>query len=154
MIVPGTSVYDIQRSAGFIDISEAHVELPVSEPVGGGDGPDCSSPRKGTSGKDRIEGTEGPDAIAGGSGRDRLKGRAGDDCLAGQRGGDRLGGGDGRDLLKGGKGTDRMSGGASGDELRARGGGRARVLCGPGHDSAKVDRADRVRGCERVRRKG
>jgi ABC-2 type transport system ATP-binding protein len=154
-IVAGTTVYDIQRSAGFIDVAEAHVTLPVSEPVGGGgDGPDCTSPEKGTNGKDRIRGTEGPDAIAGGAGRDRLKGRAGDDCLAGQTGGDRLGGGRGEDLLKGGKGSDRISGGASDDILRARGGGRDRVRCGAGRDLAKVDRADRVRGCERVRRKG
>jgi ABC-2 type transport system ATP-binding protein len=153
-IVAGTTVYDLQRSAGFIDVAEARVELPVSEPVGGrGDGPDCSSPQKGTNGKDKIRGTEGPDAIAGGRGRDRLKGRGGDDCLAGQTGGDRLGGGAGEDLLKGGKGSDRMSGGKSADELRARGGGRDRVRCGPGRDLAKVDRSDRVRGCERVRRK-
>jgi ABC-2 type transport system ATP-binding protein len=154
-IVAGTTVYDHQRSAGFIDIAEARVELPVSEPIGGrGDGPDCSSPQKGTNGKDKIRGTEGPDAIAGGRGRDRLKGRAGDDCLAGQTGSDRLGGGTGGDLVKGGKGSDRMAGGKSADELRARGGGHDRLRCGPGRDLAKVDRADRVRGCERVRREG
>ena len=56
-IVPGTSVYDLQRSAGVVDISSAHVTLPVSEPVPViGAGADCSSPQKGTPGADHIRG--------------------------------------------------------------------------------------------------
>jgi ABC-2 type transport system ATP-binding protein len=49
-IAPGTSVYDEQRSTGYLDVSQAHVELPVSEPVGGGSGADCSNPQKGARG--------------------------------------------------------------------------------------------------------
>jgi ABC-2 type transport system ATP-binding protein len=151
-IVPGTSVYDIQRSAGFIDVSRAEVKLPVSEPVvAGGRGPDCSSPRNGTGGADRIKGTPGPDAIAGGGGRDRLKGKNGNDCLIGQGGGDRLGGGKGSDLLRAGKGADRVSGGKGGDHVRAIGGGHDVVRCGPGRDKVRVDRRDRTRGCEVVK---
>jgi ABC-2 type transport system ATP-binding protein len=152
-IVGGTSVYDIQRSTGFIDVSRAEVTLPVSEPVvaGGGRGPDCSSPRKGTGGADRIKGTPGPDAIAGGGGRDRLKGKDGNDCLIGQGGGDRLGGGTGGDLLRGGKGVDRVSGGKGRDLVRTVGGGHDVVRCGPGRDKARVDRGDRTRGCEVVK---
>ena len=152
-IAPGTSVYDVQRSTGYLDVSSAHVELPVSEPVGGGGGPDCSNPQTGTKGPDHIRGGPGPDAIAGGSGRDRLKGRGGGDCLTGQGGGDRLGGGSGSDLLKAGRGADRASGGRGRDEVRAVGGGHDVVICGPGHDRATVDRHDRVRGCERVKRR-
>jgi len=152
-IIPGTSVYDIQRSNGFIDVSSAHVELPVSEPVGLGAGPNCSDPQKGTPGADKIKGSDGPDAISGGSGRDRLKGRGGNDCLAGQSGGDGLGGGAGDDLMRAGRGADRVSGGAGRDDIRAAGGGNDVVRCGPGRDRAKVDRGDRVRGCERVKRR-
>lgn len=152
-IAPGTTVYDVQRSNGFIDVSNAHVELPVSEPVGLDDPPDCSDPQKGGAGPDRFNGSDGPDAISGGGGRDRLKGRGGNDCLAGQSGGDRLGGGGGEDLILAGRGADRVSGGAGDDRIRAAGGGGDRVRCGPGLDVAKVDRRDRVRGCERVKRR-
>jgi ABC-2 type transport system ATP-binding protein len=153
-IIPSTNVYDVQRATGFIDVSSAHVELPVSEPVStGGGGADCTSPQKGTKGPDEIKGTSADDAIAGGPGRDRIKGRGGDDCLAGQAGGDRLRGGWGRDLVRAGRGRDRLRGGLGRDELRAVGGGRDVVRCGPGRDRAKVGRGDRVRGCERVKRR-
>jgi ABC-2 type transport system ATP-binding protein len=152
-IVAGTSVYDVQRSTGFIDVASAHVELPVSEPVSASGGADCSSPQKGTKGPDEIKGTPGDDAIAGGSGRDRIKGRGGDDCLVGQGGGDRLAGGGGKDLLRAGRGRDRVRGGSGRDQLRAVGGGPDVVRCGPGRDKAKVGHRDRVRGCERVKRR-
>ena len=153
-IVPGTSVYDLQRSAGVVDISSAHVTLPVSEPVPViGAGADCSSPQKGTSGADQIRGGPADDAIAGGPGRDRIKGLGGDDCLAGQGGGDRLGGGAGDDLLKAGRGADHVSGGSGRDVIRAVGGGADVVNCGAARDRARVDGRDRVRGCERVRRR-
>ena len=152
-IVPGTSVYDIQRSAGFIDVSNARVELTVAAPVGLDDPADCSSPQRGGPGPDRFHGSDGPDAINGGGGRDRIKGRKGNDCLAGQSGGDRLGAGAGEDLVLAGRGADRVSGGAGADRIRAAGGGNDRVRCGPGRDVAKVDRRDRVRGCERIKRR-
>ena len=152
-IAPGTSVYDIQRSAGFVDVARAHVTLPVTEPVGLDDPPDCSDPQRGGPGPDRFKGSDGPDAINGGAGRDRVKARGGNDCLAGQAGGDRLGGGAGIDLLLAGRGRDRVSGGSGDDTIRAAGGGGDTVRCGPGRDTAKVDRRDRVRGCERVKRR-
>jgi ABC-2 type transport system ATP-binding protein len=151
-IVPGTSVYDFQRSAGFIDVSNAHVTLPVAEPVGLDAPPDCSNPQRGGPGPDKFKGSDGPDAINGGGGRDRVKGGRGNDCIAGQGGSDRLGGGGGEDLLLAGRGRDRVSGGADRDKIRAAGGGGDVVRCGPGRDTAKVDRRDRVRGCERVKR--
>jgi RHS repeat-associated protein len=43
--------------------------------------------------------------------------------------------------------------GAGGDDaVQARDGARDRVACGPGRDRARVDRLDRVKGCERVDR--
>ena len=87
-------------------------------------GPSAGASRKGTQGRDRLAGTPGADRIVGLGDDDRLIGRAG---------------------------NDRIAGGAGNDRIRP-GGGRDVVRCGPGRDRATVDRRDRVRGCERVRR--
>ena len=99
--------------------------------------------RKGTPGRDRLAGTPGPDNIVGLGDDDRLLGRAGNDRIVGGAGNDRIRPGGGRDSVRAGTGRDRVD---------SRGGGRDVVRCGPGKDRAKVDRRDRVRGCERVRR--
>ncbi|HYU62106.1 MAG TPA: CocE/NonD family hydrolase [Solirubrobacterales bacterium] len=104
--------------------------------------PSCDTPFDGTDAGDSLTGTAFGDRIVGGAGDDDLEGLSGDDCLSGEDGDDRLDGGDGRDSLDGGPGADRLA---------ARDGERDRVRCGPGRgDRAKVDRRDRVRGCERV----
>ncbi len=118
---------------------------------------------------------------AGSSGDDRLRGGRGDDCLYGDRGKDRLDGGSGRDRVFGNSGNDRVSGGtrqrprgrqqrqrprqpgagattwspaASGnDVISVRDGRRDRVNCGRGPRPGAADRRDRLRGCERVRRR-
>jgi hypothetical protein len=47
-----------------------------------------------------------------------------------------------------------VSAGAGDDAVNTRGGGRDRVRCGPGRDTALVDRRDRVaRDCERLLRR-
>ena len=100
-------------------------------------GPDptrCSNVISGTGGADRLRGTEGGDRIRGKDGRDRLRGGGGDDCLIG---------GGGRDSHFGQRGD---------DTIRARGRARDFISCGPGDDRAFVDRRDRVKGCETVRR--
>jgi Ca2+-binding RTX toxin-like protein len=75
---------------------------------------------------------------------DRLQGTAAAETIKGGRGNDRLSGGGGKDLLVGGPGR---------DLVKARDGLRDRVDCGPGRDRALVDTFDRVRRCERVKRK-
>lgn len=80
-----------------------------------------------------LNGTRRADRLVGTTRRDVLDGRRGDDVLVGRPGDDRLLGGRGRDRLRGGPGADRLD-------------------CGPGRDVAIVDRRDRVRRCERVRR--
>jgi hypothetical protein len=60
-----------------------------------------------------------------------------------------LHGGPGRDRLKGGRGDDWLDGGPGDDRIVA-GSGHDVVRCGPGRDVARVDRRDRVRGCEKV----
>ena len=77
--------------------------------------------------------------------RDRLVGTAAGELIRGFRGRDRIVGGGGIDCLQGKKGRDRLNAGDSGPDL---------VRCGRGRDWALVDPSDRVRGCERVKRKG
>lgn len=104
----------------------------------------------GTSGGDRLNGGESPDAIYGMAGNDRIDGNGGKDFLSGQSGNDRLSGGagndrldggSGRDLLSGGPGNDRLSGGAGNDRLNG-GAGNDRLIGGPGADimSGKIGR--------------
>jgi hypothetical protein len=103
----------------------------------------CSQSVRGTRRDDVLSGGPGPQSIRGHGGDDRLRGAAGDDCVIGNLGDDRLDGGADRDVLRGGKG---------GDVLRSLDGVRDRISCGRGRDRARVDRIDRLEGCEKVRR--
>ncbi len=114
-----------------------------SSPGAAGGG--CSNRIDGTRGRDRLRGTGGSDRLRGRRGNDRLRGGGGDDCLRGGPGADRLSGGRGADLIRAGSG---------GDKVKAADGERDSVRCGNGSDAALVDPEDRVRGCERVRRRG
>ena len=107
---------------------------------------------RGLGGNDRLYGRGGNDTLYGGTGNDRLDGGLGLDRLLGGTGNDTLLGGAGNDRLDGGTGLDRLLGGTGNDTLNARDGRREIVDCGPGRDTAIVDRRDAVRGCELVRR--
>jgi Ca2+-binding RTX toxin-like protein len=117
-------------------------------------GDDCAF---GGAGSDRMSGARGDDRLIGDDsakglgGNDRMFGNVGDDLLVGGSGKDRLSGGAGKDRLVGGPGRNRLRGGAGNDRLRAANGTFDRINCGRGRDFARVDRVDRVRGCERVR---
>ena len=122
----------------------------------------CTNLVRGTDRGQRLRGTAGADRILGRGGADRLLGLAGADCLSGGTGRDRLEGGRGddtlegglgADLLIGGTGRDLLAGGAGADVIRARDGVRDTVRCGPGRDTAVVDRRDVVTGCEVVARR-
>lgn len=98
-------------------------------------------------------GRDGNDKLIGGDGNDRLYGAGGNDNLRGNAGNDRLYGGNGNDTLDGGKGRNSYSGGAGNDVIKARNRKRETINCGRGkRDRATVDRKDRAKGCERVRR--
>jgi Ca2+-binding RTX toxin-like protein len=117
-----------------------------SDRLSGGRGDDRllgDDSRRGTAGNDRLAGDSGDDLLVGGSGRDRLLGNEGNDRLSGGRGNDRLKAGPGRNGLLGGSGDDR---------LNTMNGRLDRINCGPGRDSVRADRFDRLRRCERVRR--
>lgn len=128
------------------------VTLPLR--VGGpGGGRACAVQLDGTRKRDRIKGTDGGETINARGGRDRVTARGGNDCVRGRGGSDKLKGQSGDDKLSGGAGRDRLTGGAGRDTLKARGRGGDLVSCGKGRDKAIVDRRDRVRGCEKVRRR-
>jgi Ca2+-binding RTX toxin-like protein len=122
----------------------------------------CTNAFTGTASADVLAGGALGDLIVGLGGSDRLSGLAGNDCLSGGDGNDRLDGGDGKDRLDGGAGDDRLTGGTGADRLTAGAGNdrvaardktRDKVDCGPGRkDVATVDRADRVKNCEKVKR--
>jgi Ca2+-binding RTX toxin-like protein len=111
-------------------------------------GKDCL---QGNAGNDTLTGGAGSDALGGGAGRDGLNGGPAADRLAGGAGADRLAGGAGADRLAGGPGRNTLSGGPGNDVLNAANGRRELVRCGPGRDRVRADRADRLKGCERVR---
>ena len=103
----------------------------------------CANTKRGTNRSDALTGTPAGDRLLGLGGNDRLVGLTGDDCLSG---------GSGNDRLTGGRGRNRYAAGAGRDTVNARNRQRDIVDCGPGRDRATVDRVDRVRRCERVRR--
>lgn len=108
----------------------------------------------GGSGNDRLNGAKGKDKLKGGAGKDALAGGKGNDRLDGGKGNDRLDGGAGNDKLIGGKGKNRYRGGSGNDTINARNRKKETVNCGKGRkDRAVVDRKDKVKGCEKVRRK-
>jgi Ca2+-binding RTX toxin-like protein len=109
---------------------------------------------EGGAGADRLLGGVAADTLVGGTGNDRLNAGAGSDQLAGSRGTDVLAGGSGADRLAGDGGVDVHRGGSGNDFLSAADGNREIVNCGSGRDRARVDRNDRVSGCERVVRVG
>lgn len=108
----------------------------------------------GGKGNDRIKGLGGKDCLSGQAGNDRIWGGKGNDTVKGGPGNDRLSGGPGNDLLVGGPGRDHINGGPGNDRILARDHRRDVINCGPGrHDVAIVDPIDKVRGCEKVKRR-
>ncbi|HET8528784.1 MAG TPA: hypothetical protein VFL60_07730 [Gaiellaceae bacterium] len=107
----------------------------------------------GTSGADRIGGSEYFDLIRGLGGSDVVRGRGGNDRIEGNGGHDRIAAGAGDDVVFGGPGDDRLYGGP-GDDVLIGGAGRDVIDCGPGDDTVQgVSRLDVVaRNCEHVRR--
>jgi len=82
--------------------------------------------------------------VAGSGQRETLRGTARSDLLLGRGGGDRIKPRAGADCVFGGRGDDRIF---------ARRGGLDTIRCGRGrHDVAYVDRRDKTKACERVKR--
>ena len=98
-----------------------------------------------------VFGRGGNDTIRAGGGHDCLSGGAGNDVLRGEAGDDRLTGGRGADTLVGGPGVNVYDAGSGNDVVDAKNGRAELVRCGPGRDTARLDRTDRSSGCERKR---
>jgi RTX calcium-binding nonapeptide repeat (4 copies) len=123
----------------------------------GGRGADCidgGSARdviSGGEGSDRLRGGTGRDVLDGGLGRDTIHGGSGNDYLTGGNDSDRLWGERGRDAINAGFGADRVAGGPQRDIINiATAGPPARVDCGSGHDTVRMNNNERrrVRRCE------
>lgn len=114
---------------------------------------------------DVIDGGPGDDAVLGGAGNDQLLGGDGADTLDGDSENDSLDGGAGNDNLTGDDGDDSVTGGPGADSIRGDGptafgngndtiaaadGKADQVDCGFGADTATVDTADALAGCESV----
>ena len=97
--------------------------------------------QQGTSGNDRLVGTNRSDVFKGGDGNDILIGKGEGDRLLGDSGNDRLVGGGGNDVLTGGKGRDRLIGGGGDDSLE---GGRDKDIYvgGSGADTIQIRAKD------------
>jgi Ca2+-binding RTX toxin-like protein len=106
----------------------------------------------GAGGADCLDGGGGNDKLNGGTGNDRLNGRSGRDVLTGGVGNDRLIGGSGKDKLDGGTGRNTYTAGGGPDSVLAANGRKEKVDCGGGRDTARADRTDKLRGCEKVKR--
>jgi Tol biopolymer transport system component len=106
----------------------------------------------GLQGNDSIDGGPGNDKLTGSEGSDKLIGAAGRDTLIGATGKDKLDGGAGNDKLDGGPGPNTYSGGGGNDTINSANGKRETVNCGSGRDSARADKVDRLKGCEKVKR--
>jgi Ca2+-binding RTX toxin-like protein len=91
----------------------------------------------GFGGKDIVRGGDGPDEMSGGYGADTIYGNAGNDNLIDAPDKD-------RDFLYGGMGNDLV-------QVRDFPAVKDVIYCGPGTDTAYVDRLDVTRNCERVR---
>jgi hypothetical protein len=125
----------------------------VPSRLGGSPAGLCRRSIDGTRRADRLVGSAASERIRGFGGDDYLYGKGGRDCLFGGRGRDRLRGGSGADRLVGGPGRDVVSGGSGRDLITSRDNRRDIVRCGKGRDTVQADAHDRLRGCERVRRR-
>jgi hypothetical protein len=110
----------------------------------------CANIVTGRDRADVLTGSNAGDRLLGRGGADRLAGLRGADCLEGGAGNDRLNGGDGDDSLRGGPGRNSYTGGRGRDTIISRNGVAELVSCGPGNDTVRADRSDRLRGCEHV----
>jgi polar amino acid transport system substrate-binding protein len=101
-----------------------------------------------------VTGTNGRDVLRGTNRADVICARRGNDTIRARGGRDRVLGGPGNDTIYGGGGNDRLEGSTGNDSFFAAGEGVDTIFGGPGRDRAVVDRLDRVRGVERVTRRG
>jgi Ca2+-binding RTX toxin-like protein len=143
----GTAAADVLSGTGKADVIAGLGGNDTLKGLGGADGL-C-----GGAGKDTEIGGGGKDTLLGQGGPDTLKGGKANDTLKGGPAKDRLIGGGGKDKMVGGAGRNTYKGGGGADAVKARNKKKDTINCGPGRDTALVDKIDTVRKCERVRRR-
>ncbi|MEA2495317.1 MAG: hypothetical protein QOJ29_3228 [Thermoleophilaceae bacterium] len=148
-LCPSTAARHLVSSALRGD--DIFATLTASECLTGGDNDDRIT---GSAGPDTISGGGGNDILDGLRGADKISGDAGNDKINGGPGNDKLTGGPGKDQITGGSGIDKVSGGPGDDRIDVADGKRDSIDCGAGKDTVSADRGDRLKGCERVKRKG
>ena len=98
--------------------------------------------------------TGGWTEITGTDRADELIGTKGPDQLLADGGNDRVFAGSGNDEIRGGSGRDYIDAGRGNDIVDARDRKRDTIDCGAGRkDEAIVDKVDRVKNCEKIRRR-
>ena len=95
----------------------------------------------GTSGNDRLRGTNGNQLIFGLGGNDRVEGSNGNDCLVGGDGNDRIFGSNGNDVILGNEGNDYLDGSNGNDRIFA-GSGNDRIDASNGNDYVEGNDGD------------
>ena len=125
---------------------------PGADVLNGGDGVDVVSysgaaPLTVTLDGAADDGAAGEGDNVGGDVEDII-GADGDDKLLGNAAANTLDGGAGDDRITGGAGADMLVGGDGSDTIDARDGVADRVDCGPGEDTARLDRGDASAKCE------
>jgi hypothetical protein len=161
VMTTGTSVFVPPRFRGGGGPGGSNGDYGAGDPTGPLGSGGCAQALVGTNDRDTLVGSGAGDVVFGLGAADRLEGRNGHDCLIGgsgndvlrgEGGSDRLTGGRGDDVLVGGAGVNAYDAGPGRDNVDARNGQRELVRCGSGRDRARIDRRDRVSGCELVSR--
>ena len=143
-VVRGRALIALVLAIGIVVVPPA---LAGGRPLGGGgsgsgsgSGGNGTAPDGNTVSGVTRHGTSGSDRMIGTDRADRLYGEAGDDQINGMGG---------NDELYGGRGADTVNGGAGNDQITATDGVVDTISCGAGRDTVTVDRTDRVnRNCE------
>jgi Ca2+-binding RTX toxin-like protein len=100
-----------------------------------------------------LDGGPGADFLHGGHGDDELLGGPDNDGILAFSGEDSVEGEDGNDEMDDGPGKSEIDGGADKDKVTSTEGGGDKIDCGPGRDRAVVHKKDKVKSCEKLKRR-
>ncbi len=114
-------------------VFDLQIGVAFSLPAACGDISQYTSTIMGTSGNDKLNGTNKKDLIIGLEGNDTIDGGNNDDCIVGGMGNNKLDGGNGKDVITAESGNDTIDGGNEDDNISA-GDGNNNIIGGNGND--------------------